>query len=79
VGHGITNAFNIIDVMDGLAHGHGLHRGAVPVLIASLAGGDPSIAVHGHRAGRRAGGLPALQLHAGAHLPGDTGSLFIGF
>ena len=66
---GVTNAFNLLDNMDGLAAGIGLIVGRVPLLLLP-AGRQPGRGLAGRRAGRRAGRLPALQLPAGVGLHG---------
>jgi UDP-GlcNAc:undecaprenyl-phosphate GlcNAc-1-phosphate transferase len=76
---GITNAFNIIDVMDGLATGTAAIAALFLFLIASLTGGDSSIPFMTIvLAGALAGFLRFNATPARIFL-GDTGSLFIGF
>jgi UDP-GlcNAc:undecaprenyl-phosphate GlcNAc-1-phosphate transferase len=76
---GITNAFNILDVMDGLATGTAAIAALFLFLIASLTGGDASIAFMAIvLAGSLAGFLRFNATPARIFL-GDTGSLFIGF
>jgi UDP-GlcNAc:undecaprenyl-phosphate/decaprenyl-phosphate GlcNAc-1-phosphate transferase len=76
---GITNAFNIIDIMDGLATGTACIAALFLFLIASLVGGDTSIPFMAIAlAGALAGFLGFNATPARIFL-GDTGSLFIGF
>jgi len=76
---GVTNAFNIIDVMDGLATGTALIASLFLFLIAALGGDDvviPFMVVT--LAGALLGFLRFNREPALIYL-GDTGSLFIGF
>lgn len=76
---GVTNAFNIIDVMDGLATGAALIASVFLFLIAALGGDDvvvPFMVVT--LAGALTGFLRFNRTPARIFL-GDTGSLFIGF
>ncbi len=74
---GICNAFNIIDIMDGLAAGVGL-IGAGALLLVALLNGNVQIAVlTATLTGALVGFLPYNFSPARIYL-GDTGSLFIG-
>lgn len=74
---GITNAFNIIDIMDGLSAGVGL-IGALTLLAVSIVNGNLQIAIlTATLAGSLLGFLRYNFVPARIYL-GDTGSLFIG-
>jgi UDP-GlcNAc:undecaprenyl-phosphate GlcNAc-1-phosphate transferase len=74
---GITNAFNIIDIMDGLSAGVGL-VGTLFLLVVALVNGNMQIAVlTATLAGSLLGFLRFNSVPARIYL-GDTGSLFIG-
>jgi len=74
---GITNAFNIIDIMDGLSAGVGL-IGALALLAVAVVNGNMQIAVlTATLAGSLLGFLRFNFVPARIYL-GDTGSLFIG-
>jgi UDP-GlcNAc:undecaprenyl-phosphate GlcNAc-1-phosphate transferase len=74
---GITNAFNIIDIMDGLSAGVGL-IGALALLAVSVINGNVQIAIlTATLAGSLLGFLRYNFVPARIYL-GDTGSLFIG-
>jgi len=76
---GVTNAVNIIDIMDGLATGTSAIAALFLFLIAALVGGDTSIPFMAIvLAGALAGFLRFNATPARIFL-GDTGSLFIGF
>ena len=66
---GCMNIWNLIDGMDGLASGVGLLVSGTLMLVALRQGND-RLGGPGRRAGRQPGGLPALQLASGLHLPG---------
>jgi len=74
---GITNAINLVDIMDGLAAGVGLIA-ALALLVVALINGNHQIAIlTATLAGALAGFLPRNFQPARVYL-GDTGSLFIG-
>jgi UDP-GlcNAc:undecaprenyl-phosphate GlcNAc-1-phosphate transferase len=74
---GITNAINLVDIMDGLAAGVGLIA-AMALLVVALINGNHQIAIlTATLAGALAGFLPRNFQPARVYL-GDTGSLFIG-
>ncbi len=58
---GCTNAFNLIDGMDGLAAGVGLVA-TVTMVIAALIAGQPAARAGDYAAGRLPAWIPALQL-----------------
>ncbi len=64
----ITNAFNLIDGLDGLAAGSALFSTLV-VFVVALLSGYALVTPHDHRSGRRDLGLFALQLQSRNHLP----------
>jgi UDP-GlcNAc:undecaprenyl-phosphate GlcNAc-1-phosphate transferase len=75
---GISNAFNLIDGMDGLAAGASLFA-AIVMLIISLTLGQPMIAVFSIvLCGALLGFLP-YNFHPASIFLGDSGALFIGF
>jgi UDP-GlcNAc:undecaprenyl-phosphate/decaprenyl-phosphate GlcNAc-1-phosphate transferase len=74
---GITNAINLVDIMDGLATGVGLVA-SLALLVVALINGNHQIAIlTATLAGALAGFLPRNFQPARVYL-GDTGSLFIG-
>ncbi|HTE05465.1 MAG TPA: MraY family glycosyltransferase [Planctomycetota bacterium] len=76
---GVTNAFNIIDVMDGLASGVACIAALFLFLISALSGQDPLVPFLAITlAGALVGFLRFNVMPARIFL-GDTGSLFIGF
>src|SRR5688572_10009787 len=75
---GISNAFNLIDGMDGLASGASLFA-AIVMLIVSLILGQPLITVFSIvLCGCLIGFLP-YNFHPASIFLGDSGALFIGF
>ena len=75
---GITNAFNLLDNMDGLSAGMAVDRGLLPVRIQrSHWQLERRGAVAGGR--RRRARIPHLQLQSRAIFMGDSGSMFLGF
>jgi UDP-GlcNAc:undecaprenyl-phosphate GlcNAc-1-phosphate transferase len=75
---GVTNAFNLLDNMDGLCAGTALIAGTF-LLIGRRQpgpGGAPALYLAG--AARRDGRVPRLQRHPASIFMGDTGSLFLG-
>jgi len=75
---GMTNAFNLLDNMDGLAAGvAGI--GAAAYLILALAGGTPAdVLMLAAFAGATCGFL-VFNVHPASIFMGDAGSLFLGF
>jgi UDP-GlcNAc:undecaprenyl-phosphate GlcNAc-1-phosphate transferase len=76
---GITNAFNIIDVMDGLATGTAAIAALFLFLIAALVGGDTSIPFMAIALAGALAGFLRFNVTPARIFLGDTGSLFIGF
>ena len=76
---GITNAFNIIDVMDGLATGTAAIAALFLFLIAALTGGDTSIPFMAIVLAGALAGFLRFNVTPARIFLGDTGSLFIGF
>jgi len=74
---GVANAFNIIDVMDGLSAGAGLIA-AVFLLIVSLLNGQPAIAVLTAVLTGSLLGFLKYNYHPARIFMGDCGSLFLG-
>ena len=66
---GVSNAFNLLDNMDGLAAGIGLIAAAFRCYFF-LRGRQPGRRLAGRRPGRRPGRVPALQLPAGVGVHG---------
>jgi len=76
---GITNAFNIIDVMDGLASGTAAIAALFLFLIAALVGGETSIPFMAIALAGALAGFLRFNVTPARIFLGDTGSLFIGF
>ncbi len=76
---GITNAFNIIDIMDGLATGTAAIAALFLFLIAALVGGDTSIPFMAIALAGALAGFLRFNVTPARIFLGDTGSLFIGF
>jgi len=74
---GMTNAFNIIDIMDGLACGTALIAAAFLLAVAILNGQAPIVLMTATLMGSLAGFLK-FNAHPARIFMGDTGSLFIG-
>lgn len=75
---GITNAFNLLDNMDGLCAGTAMIAGGVLLLNAVPTGGDaPTVLYLATFLGATAGFL-VYNLHPASIFMGDTGSLFLG-
>jgi UDP-GlcNAc:undecaprenyl-phosphate/decaprenyl-phosphate GlcNAc-1-phosphate transferase len=75
---GLTNAFNLLDNMDGLAGGIGVIAGSALLATLALAGGvTPETAYLALLLGALAGFL-VYNLHPASIFMGDSGSLFIG-
>jgi len=75
---GMTNAFNIIDIMDGLAAGVGAVAGVFLFIVALSSGQDGAAYLTLALVGALLGFLRYNHYPAKIYL-GDTGSLFIGF
>lgn len=75
---GITNAFNLVDGIDGLASGIALFGMAMMATISSLNGEILPFAVVAALAGAVAGFL-VFNFHPASIFLGDSGSLFLGF
>jgi UDP-GlcNAc:undecaprenyl-phosphate GlcNAc-1-phosphate transferase len=76
---GITNAFNIIDIMDGLATGTAAIAALFLFLIAALVGGDTAIPFMAIVLAGALAGFLGFNVTPARIFLGDTGSLFIGF
>jgi UDP-GlcNAc:undecaprenyl-phosphate GlcNAc-1-phosphate transferase len=74
---GITNAINLVDIMDGLAAGVGLIASLALLVVAMINGNHQIAILTATLAGALAGFLPRNFQPARVYL-GDTGSLFIG-
>jgi UDP-GlcNAc:undecaprenyl-phosphate/decaprenyl-phosphate GlcNAc-1-phosphate transferase len=74
---GITNAFNIIDIMDGLAAGVAAAAALVLFAVAMANGGGTSAVLLAALAGSLCGFL-RFNVHPATIYMGDTGSLFVG-
>jgi UDP-GlcNAc:undecaprenyl-phosphate/decaprenyl-phosphate GlcNAc-1-phosphate transferase len=74
---GIINAFNIIDVMDGLAGGVGVIACAL-LFVVALLNHDTSVAVMLAALGGSLIGFLRYNFHPASIYMGDTGSLFVG-
>src|SRR5262245_26915279 len=74
---GMTNAFNIIDIMDGLASGTALIAAAFLLVVAFLNGLAPIVLMTATLMGSLLGFL-RYNAHPARVFMGDTGSLFIG-
>jgi UDP-GlcNAc:undecaprenyl-phosphate/decaprenyl-phosphate GlcNAc-1-phosphate transferase len=75
---GITNAFNLVDGIDGLAAGIALFGMATMVLVSLVTGNPVLIAVLAALGGATAGFL-LFNFHPASIFLGDSGSLFLGF
>jgi UDP-GlcNAc:undecaprenyl-phosphate/decaprenyl-phosphate GlcNAc-1-phosphate transferase len=76
---GITNAFNIIDVMDGLASGVACIAALFLFLISALVGTDPLVPFLAITLAGALVGFLRFNVTPARIFLGDTGSLFIGF
>lgn len=74
---GITNAFNLLDIMDGLAAGVGLVCTAF-LLVVSLLNGDTTIAFMVTALGGSLLGVLRYNFHPARIYMGDCGALFLG-
>jgi UDP-GlcNAc:undecaprenyl-phosphate/decaprenyl-phosphate GlcNAc-1-phosphate transferase len=74
----ITNAFNLIDGLDGLAAGSALFS-TIVLLVVSLAGGDRFVALLAVVLAGAIAGFLRFNFHPATIFLGDGGSLFIGF
>ncbi len=74
---GMTNAFNIIDIMDGLASGTAFVAAAFLLVVAFLNGQTPIVLMTATLMGSLLGFL-RYNVHPARIFMGDTGSLFIG-
>ncbi|HEY3175605.1 MAG TPA: MraY family glycosyltransferase [Candidatus Polarisedimenticolia bacterium] len=74
---GMTNAFNIIDIMDGLASGTALIAAACLLVVATLNGQTPIVMMTATLMGSLLGFLK-YNAHPARIFMGDTGSLFLG-
>jgi len=74
---GVTNAFNIIDIMDGLASGTAFIAAAFLLVVAFLNGQGPIVLMTATLMGSLLGFL-RFNRHPARIFMGDTGSLFIG-
>jgi UDP-GlcNAc:undecaprenyl-phosphate GlcNAc-1-phosphate transferase len=75
---GITNAFNLIDGVDGLATGSALFSSLL-LLIVSLIQGRPVVAVVGLVLSGALAGFLRYNFNPASIFLGDSGSLFVGF
>lgn len=75
---GISNAFNLIDGMDGLAPGAALFASVV-ILIVSLAGSNPLMAVVALVLCGALAGFLRYNFNPASIFLGDSGALFVGF
>jgi UDP-GlcNAc:undecaprenyl-phosphate GlcNAc-1-phosphate transferase len=75
---GCTNAFNLIDGVDGLAAGVGLFA-TITTLIAALLGGNPALALATALLGGALLGFLRYNFNPASIFLGDCGSLSIGF
>ena len=75
---GVTNAFNIIDVMDGLSAGVAVIA-AVTLSIVAMENGRITVAVMAASLAGAALGFLKYNFHPARIYMGDTGSMFIGF
>jgi len=76
---GIANAFNIIDVMDGLAAGTALVAAVFLFVISALVGGHQVVPFMAITLAGSLMGYLRFNYHPARIFLGDTGSLFIGF
>jgi UDP-GlcNAc:undecaprenyl-phosphate/decaprenyl-phosphate GlcNAc-1-phosphate transferase len=74
----ITNAFNLIDGLDGLAAGAALFS-TIVLLVASLLGGNHFVAFLAVVLAGAIAGFLRFNFHPATIFLGDSGSLFIGF
>ncbi len=74
----ITNAFNLIDGLDGLAAGAALFS-VVVLLVESMLGGNPFTAFLGVALAGAIVGFLRFNFHPATIFLGDSGSLFVGF
>ena len=74
---GMTNAFNIIDILDGLASGVALIGCAFLLVVALINGQEPIVLMTATLMGSLFGFL-VYNVHPAKVFMGDTGSLFIG-
>lgn len=75
---GITNAFNLLDIMDGLSAGVGLVS-AVLLCVVAVLNGDSTIAFMLMALAGSLVGFLRYNFHPAKIYMGDTGSLFLGF
>ncbi len=75
---GITNAFNLIDGVDGLATGSALFSSLL-LLIVALIQGRPVVAVVGLALSGALAGFLRYNFNPASIFLGDSGSLFVGF
>ena len=75
---GMTNAFNLIDGLDGLAAGVGL-IGAVTLAALAAAAGRPEIALIAVALAGALAGFLAYNFHPASIFMGDSGSMFVGY
>jgi UDP-GlcNAc:undecaprenyl-phosphate GlcNAc-1-phosphate transferase len=76
---GVTNAVNIIDIMDGLATGTAAIAALFLFLVAALVGGDTSVPFMAIVLAGALAGFLRFNVNPARIFLGDTGSLFIGF
>lgn len=75
---GITNAFNLIDGLDGLAAGSALFSTAA-VFVVALIGGNTAVALITVGLVAAISGFLRFNFHPASIFLGDSGSLFLGF
>lgn len=75
---GVTNAFNFIDGLDGLAAGEAVISCATLFIISMMNGREPAMLLTAAVAGGALGFLP-YNFHPAKIFMGDTGSQFLGF
>jgi UDP-GlcNAc:undecaprenyl-phosphate/decaprenyl-phosphate GlcNAc-1-phosphate transferase len=75
---GITNAFNLLDNMDGLAAGMAAITGAFRLVVFLLEGNGPAVVITAGFLGA-VGGFLVRNLPPARIFMGDAGSLFLGF
>ena len=73
----VTNAFNLIDIMDGLSAGTAMIAAVTLLVIAELGGGSTAATLLAALAGSCLGFL-RYNLHPARIYMGDTGSMFLG-
>jgi len=75
---GVTNAFNIIDVLDGLSSGVAAIA-AITLSVVAIANGKVMVAIVAISVAGAAAGFLRYNFHPAKIYMGDTGSMFLGF